>query len=84
MQKKKTATIRRGLLSSFEEIWHNYPTHSSKYSLTQPPAFVNYATFLGTTILPETGKNNSHLFIFKARLKEKLLPTDNKLEYFEI
>ena len=90
MQKVKNASIPRVLLNTFEEIEHKYPTRFSKYNFKQPPAFINYAKFsiscrgpqLRNRILSGTEKNISNLLIFKARINENLLSTDNKLNNF--
>ena len=50
-QKVKNYNISRVFLNTFEEVEHNYPTRFSKCNLKQPPAFINYAKFLWTTII---------------------------------
>ena len=78
MQKVKKV-IPGVFLISFDKIEHKYPTRFSKCNFKQPPAFINYVTFLISSqrskllskILSETEKNISNLLIFKAQIKEK-------------
>lgn len=69
-----------------------YGTRFSKYKFKQSSAFINYAKFsisclgpqLWNRILLEIERNISNLLIFKIRVKEKFLSTDNELDYFQI
>lgn len=90
MQKIKSAIIPWVSFNTFEEIEDKYGTRFSKYKFKQSSAFINYAKFsisclgpqLWNRILLEIERNISNLLIFKIRVKEKFLSTDNELDYF--
>ena len=78
------------MFNTFEEIEHKYTNRFYIYNFKQPSAFIKYLKFsifywglqLLNKILSKTEKIISNFLIFKARIKEKLLPADNELDYF--
>ena len=85
MQKVENTTIPRVFSNTFEEIDYKYQTRFSKYNFKQPLPFINCAKFSVFSRGPQLWNRIlyfSNLVIFKVQIKEKLLSTDNELDYF--
>ena len=91
LYKAHTGTTTSIFFNKFSKIGHNYPTSSKNSGNYTIPKFTmkltNFAIsrrgpILWNTVLDATLKETESLPMFKAKVKEMLLPRDNELLFF--
>ena len=91
LYKGHTGTTPSIFFNKFSKINHNYPTsfkNSNNYTIPKlTMKLTNFAIsrrgpILWNTVLDATLKETESLPMFKAKVKEMLLPRDNELSFF--